>query len=301
MNNVWVILVLLLSGALQAQTVVLDELPKRMILPCERELPVSKLTRAIIPMIPWRGINLAFPFELEEGTTNYTLSGGDVWAFDKAMKGSNIVTLTFKKFDQNKNWGTVQDFTISTPNYVFSFALHAVKDPSEHCTNIRLTLSDAERKRLLKEKKQSYRETLDQEYAAQFAALDNTAEERALLMVGSLAQRKPDRTRIKEEGSLRLSNGDELVVYVKNSKTYGTFSTLSFDIENHHAEKALYIESLFIKQEGRAEAIKGASTLPKKVKAGKEAEVVFVTREALPETGLTLQLKTKAGHLEVKW
>ena len=218
MNNVWVILVLLLSGALQAQTVVLDELPKRMILPCEREIPVSKLTRAIIPMIPWRGINLAFPFELEEGTTNYTLSGGDVWAFDKAMKGSNIVTLTFKKFDQNKNWGTVQDFTISTPNYVFSFALHAVKDPSEHCTNIRLTLSDAERKRLLKEKKQNYRETLDQEYAAQFAALDNTAEEKALLMVGSLAQRKPDRTRIKEEGSLRLSNGDELVVYVKNRK-----------------------------------------------------------------------------------
>ena len=301
MSKYWGILVFLLSSAVQAETVVLNDLPESMILPCEREIPVSKLTRAIIPMIPWRGINLVLPFELEDETTNYTLSGGNVWTFDKAMKGSNIITLTFKEFDPNKNWGTVQDFTISTPSHVFSFALHAVKNPSAHCTNIRLTLSAAEKKRLLEEKKKNYRLALDQEYAAQFADLDNTAEKKALLMVASLAQSKPERTRIKEEGTLRLPNGDELVVYVRNSKTYRAFSTISFDIENHSSEKAIYIETLHLKKEDHSKIITGASTLPQKINMEDEAEVTFVTRETLPETGITLQLKTKAGDVEVTW
>ena len=301
MNKLWYVLALLLSTTLQAQTVVLDELPEKMILPCEREIMVKKLTPAIIPMIPWRGVNLMFPFELDEDVTVYSLSGGDVWTFDKALKGSNIVTLTFKEFDKNRNWGTVQDFTIATQGYVFSFALHAVQDPSKHCTNIRLTLSEAEKKRLVEERKQNYRKVIEQEYAEQFSKLDDNAEEKALLMMAGLAQSKPERTRIKEEGTLKLPNGDELVVYVANSKTYGTFTTLSFDIENHGAEKPVYIEGLSLKKEGQHREIKGASTLPKKINTDSEAEVTFVTRERLPETGLALLLKTKAGDIEVVW
>ena len=191
------LMLMLVVGAAQAKVVVLDELPEEMIKPCVRKIQISPLTREIIPMIPWRGVNLIFPFELEADSTHYSISGGDVWSFDSALKGSNIVPISFKKFDISKNWGTVQDFTISTKGYVFSLALHAVQDPLEHCSNVIFTITEEEKKRLEDTEKKNYQEVLKQDYQEKLANLDDMAEAKAMLLVASLANRSPKKERIK--------------------------------------------------------------------------------------------------------
>lgn len=292
---------LLMTGAAQAEVVVLDELPESMITPCVREIPISPLTRAIIPMIPWRGVNLTFPFELSQESTHYNLSGGDVWDFDKSFKGSNIVPISFKQFDNTKNWGTVQDFTISTKGYVFSLALHAVNDPAGHCTNVIFTLSEEEKKRIEQDNKQNYQEILQRDHQERLAKLDDTAEEKALLMVASLAKRDPEKERINEEAEVTFPNGDDAIAYVKGVKVYGNFSTLSFDIENNSEEFPLYIESIDVRQEGSIRVIQGAVEFPAKIVADSVAELVFVTRDRLLETNMVLSVMTNQGKIEVVW
>ncbi|MBV1929930.1 MAG: hypothetical protein KUG81_10525 [Gammaproteobacteria bacterium] len=292
---------LLMANIARAEVVVLDELPHRMIMPCVREIALSELTRAVIPMIPWRGVNLMFPFELSPSATNYTLSGGDVWEFDPALKESNIVPVNFKAFDPVRNWGTVQDLTISTKGYVVSIALHAVQDPEAHCTNIQFTLSDEEKQRVEQASKKQYLDVLKRDYQAKLAELEQVAGEKALLLVASLAQDKPKRGRIKEEDSIVLPNGDDAVVYVKESKVYGRFSTISFDIENYARKEPLYIEAVEIIKEGENQPLKGVFDLAKKIPADSQIEGVFVTREVLNESNMMLRVRTDQGTIEVLW
>ena len=213
--NIFVYLILI-SNAVTAEVITLDEMPDKMILPCVREIPIEKLTTAIIPMMPFRGVNLIFPFELNSEVTNYSLSGSDLWKVEKSLASSNIVTLSFAKFKDD--YSTVQDLTISTENFIFSLALHAVNNPMRHCTNIKFTLSEEELKRLEESEKKKYIEALASEHEEKLLDLDNQVNEKALLLVAGLANKTPKKSRIKEEGAIKFSNGDEAVVYVKDKK-----------------------------------------------------------------------------------
>ena len=285
---------LAIAGAVQVET-----LPDKYIMPCTREIPLKGFTKGVIPIYPMRMVNLTFPFPLEKEKTNYAISSDKIWGFKKVFDGSNIVPIYYKEFDAN-DLGMVHDLTISTDQHIISLALrHGTEE--EHCSNIVFTLSEEEKARLEKERKEAFAAKLQEEYQEKVKQLEESAEDKALLLVAGLAKGDEDYERIKEEGVLELSNGDEVVSYVKEIQNYGKFRTLNFDIENNANSVPVYIKSLKVVREGETKPISGAVELPKKVDADRVAEVVFATREAIPTTGASLILETDQGEIKVSW
>lgn len=287
------------SGFAQAETVRLTQLPDELAMPCTRQIPLQKLTQAVVPIIAGRGVNLMFPKEIpisSETETTYTLSAADVFQFLKASEGSNIVPVSIKQFSV----GAVRDFTIATRNFAVSLALKAETNPERHCTNILFTLTEDERKRILKEEKERYQAVLDAQYKDRMRQLDKEVNDKALLMVGGLAEETPDRWRVNEEGTLELKNGDEITAYVRDVQKFGQFYLMSMEVENESGSIPVYFSELSVKRD-KTQPVNGATSMPKKLEAGKTAEVIFASLAEIPATDGMLIIKTDQGDIKVEW
>lgn len=279
-----------------------NQLPNDMIMPCKREIPLEPLTRAVVHVLPGRGVNLTFPKEIDmdASTTSYALSSEDILTFEKAINEANIVPIGFKKFNPETDIGQIRDFTIATKNHVVSLGLSVNVDPSSHCTNVIFTLTEKERKRLEEEEKKNYKLVLDAQLKERQKALDKEVNEKALLLVAGLVEETPDRWRINEEDMLETKKGDRFIGYVRDIHKFGNFYLLSFEIENDSTSIPVYVSDISVRlNEGKK--LIGAVSNPKKIEPGKTVEVVYASEEEIPSTSAILALETDQGLLEVSW
>ncbi|MDH5727402.1 MAG: hypothetical protein OEZ58_00215 [Gammaproteobacteria bacterium] len=279
-------------------------LPDHLIKPKTCEFELEEITRLVVPIMPFRGVNLIFPFELLKTETMYSLSGNNIWNYKEAIDKGNIVPIYFKEFKKDL-YGTVQDFSIVTGNYLVSIGLTAVNDPERHCTNVKLNLSDAEKQRIETQRKTNYKTILEQEYQEKYKALDQMAEDKALQLIGEIVVRDDySRQRIKEEGFAKMVNGETVKAFVNEVLTYNNFRIIRLTIENESSKYPVNVENIQLKNEGAkggGKAIVGTIDVPKYINANTTANMVFVTREALPVTSLKMLVKTDVGEIEVVW
>jgi len=282
--------------------VVLGAPKQALIKPCKRSVDVTELTRLVVPMTPFRGVNLIFPFELADNSTTYSISSDNVWSFIPA-KGGNIVPINFNQF--KNEWGEINDLTIEHKGYVFSIALVAVKDLKQHCTNIVFKLSDAERKKMQEKDKKRYLDALKREYQQKFDELDNQANHLALNMIGELVTANPYEKNIKEEQELALSNGDVLSLYADKVYGFGRFSVLAIELNNDSDVKPLYVKKVEVYSLGandrKKTRIRGSAKFSKKMKQGDVQEMSFSTLDNIPASGAMIIVTTDRGLIEVKW
>ncbi|NRB41033.1 MAG: hypothetical protein HRU20_21605 [Pseudomonadales bacterium] len=273
--------------------------------PCERKVVINdRITRIVLPMTPFRGVNLIFPFKMNDDEVVYSISSDSLWETAQA-KGTNVIPITFSEFDVSR-WNTVHDLSIGYKDeYVFSIALTAKK--VGHCTNVVFILSEKEKKRIEEKEKKDYLEKLDREYKKKLEALDLEASKRVLISLGEVVRSSPNKTRINEEQSLEQENGDEFVVYVRDIKRYGKFNTVSFDLEldTAYSDQVVYIRDIKLfnlkdgKRQGRA--IDGVVKYDKKMKGDTSQELMLSTLDALSDTDLVLVVETDKGDVEVVW
>jgi len=269
------------------------------VMPCTVHVNTTKITKAVIPMTPYRGLNLIFPFKLFNESTIYALSSTRIWKFDKA-NGTNVVPVTFTSFN-NSQWGTVHDLTIVSNGFTFTLTLKA--DIANHCTNIVFDLSEEEQNKIIAKEKKQYLEVLRLDHEKALGNLDKEAKKKSLALLGTLALTQPDSTGVHEEGVLELNNGDEIVGYVDKILTYDGFSVLSVDLENDSDEKPLFIKSVKINTitDGRTKGVNGEPTFKKRLDSGESQLITFSTLEELPKSGAELIIKSNRGELKVKW
>lgn len=293
----------LLAGAAtgEEQVVELKRIPGSMVKPCERPVPLTELTRLVVPMFPGRGVNLILPRELDlrSEDVGYSMSSDDIITYKKMISGSSIVPLGFKAVDFKRDDGKIRDFTITTENFVISIGVQVDTDPSRHCTNIIFQLTEAERQRIEKINAERYQAVLDNKYRERMEQLDREVANKALLLVAGLATENPDLWRIKEEGLMELSTGDEIIAFVRDIKRFGDFYVLSFDIENESRSTPVYVKSAKVFFEGRE--ILGGWRLPKKIEENSVVDATFSTTEQIPSSGGRLVITTDSKPIEVKW
>ena len=268
-RNLLGVALMMISGVVMAERVVeLDHLPDHMVKPCHREVPLSRLTSAVVPVLPGRGVNLMFPkvLELSKDNVSVSLSSDDLLQAKPLMEDAAIIPIGFKKVDYQRDVGEVRDMTIALEHFTVTLGLTVDLDPTRHCTNIEFTLSEAQRKRVEQEHKERYQAALDAKFAQRMEQLDREVEEKALLMVAGLATDTPEQWRIKEASALELANGDEVELYVRDIQQFGGFYVLSFEVENGSRTQPVYISQSEVK--AGTVVIQGAMRLAKKLDPG---------------------------------
>ncbi|ERS88335.1 hypothetical protein Q672_10790 [Marinobacter sp. EVN1] len=275
--------------------------PDELVMPCERHVQVEDITRLVVPMVPFRGVNLIFPFELNDSTTSYAISSNLVWDFKEA-NGSRMVPVYFSSFEGQ--WGELTDLTIAAENHIFSITLKADKDIRNHCTNIVFDFSEEQLKAIQEGEKKEHLARLDEEFEKRLKQLDDDAAEKALELVGALAKGSPSVSGIHEYNGLTLSNGDEIELYVEEIQGWGEFSVIKAEITNDSEVSPLYIRKVQVGLGGgdqRKQPISGHADMEAKIKEDAEGELTFTTTENVPETGGYMEIETDRGTVEVVW
>ena len=302
MNKVlmaFALMVVAMSG--QAREVVLERMTDDMVKPCHKPLPLTRLTRAVVPVMPGRGVNLIFPqeLELERSNVTVTLSSEDLFTTEDLIEQSSILPIGFKRVDYDADDGKVRDLTITTEHFIISLGLIVDMAPDRHCTNIEFSLLPDQLKQIEEENKRRYKAALDAKYKQRMEELDQEVRESALLMVADLSDINPEHWRIKEEQTIEMPNGDEVILYVRDIKQFGEFFVLSYEVENDSPTESLYITKSEVLQEKTPLA--GAMRLTKKLKPKEIVQGTFASKKVIPNSLASLVLETSAGKIEVKW
>lgn len=275
-------------------------LPDSVVMPCERHVEVQDITRLVVPMTPFRGVNLIFPFELNEATTSYALSSDLVWDYKKA-EGTTLVPIYFSNF--NNEWGELADFTVTTGDYIFSITLKADPNLQNHCSNVVFDFSEEQIKKIREGEKKEYLAALDAEYQEKMDALDEQAANKALALVSSLSRGSSSDSGVHEYNTLELSNGDEVELYIEEIQGWGEFSIVMAEVTNDSQVSPLYIEDITVGRvnEGQKTPLTGHAEIEPKLPMDSVVEMTFTTTENIPETGGYMRLVTDRGAVEVTW
>ena len=272
--------------------------PKNISMPCEQPFKLAELSKLVIHMTPFRGVNLVFPYQLDEDKTTVTLSSKNTWHITP-HNNSELLTVTFSKF--NENWGELQDLTIKTENHMVSIGLVADPNIKNHCSNIVFTLTPEEIERIRNKKKEAYKRELDQQFQDRMAKLDEEVNNKSLALVGALSLGDKDSDRIKEASILELPNGDEVEVYVDEIRYFQQFTVIKAEVENNSDIQSIYINEIKLTKDPSAEEIQGYVEYTNKLKPGEVKELLFVTLSEVPGSGAAMKVKTDKGIVEVKW
>ena len=276
-------------------------LPDEVVMPCERRIEVSELTRIVVPMTPFRGVNLIFPFDLQDQQTTYSLSFDQIWSFSPAG-GTNMVPVYFKSFAGE--WGELTDFTIATRHHVFSITLKADPDIRNHCTNVIFDFTEEQLQRIREGERKEHLEALDAEYQKKLASLEEDVNRQALKLVGNLASQRPRNIRIHEDNSLRLSNGDQVEVYVRRMQGFGAFTVITGEVKNDSRVQPLYIQDVKVAlTDGRDRRVpvSGHMDIEPRLGINQVASFTFATTQDMPRTGGVMEITTDRGTVEVLW
>ena len=302
MYKLIILLVFFLSTDGIAKSVDIDK-------PKERVIEIDSNTREIIDILPGRGVKLIFPWVLDEESEElpYTLviPNGNVFGTHRDP-GQNSITVYIKVQDTNIE-GEVTDLFINVAGYHFNLTLRANFYKKKHYSTIIFKMNNSDKLELIERMLSRHRRSLENEFKMKEADLDKKADRLALKKIGGLALNDYDEESIKEDGTLVLSNDDEINFYVDKFIDYRTFIVFPVEVRND-TNSSIYIEgvSLSLLRDTNSKYIEPVIVeyeLPPKINKGDVATGYLVTNDLRvlnsPETYITLL--TNKGKVEVKW
>ena len=277
--------------------------------PSSRDVDLKELTTLTLKFYPGMGTRFMFPFVLDKDndyvpyTNNNT--NNNVFVPIQRQEGRNFFVIAVPPDHLSKN--DVGNMFVTVAGYQISVEMHVAKKQSEHISDIRFTMSEEAKEELIQNAIEQRTKALEQSFSDKFKNLDKQVERRTLGRVGMLALYDPEIEKIKEEGVLKLKNGDEIILFVDEILLYPQYQIVAFKIENDSStnhSKIIDAKLFGIDiQSGNKFPLDIAKEIPIRVEARGEANgVVVVNSDVLDKRNkLMLEILTDEGIVKVTW
>ncbi len=276
-------------------------------------------TKKVVYLVPDLGTRLVFPFML----TNESLSPKlavtitnpaysvtpDITGNIDASIVQNTLTLMV---DREKVLTTVDErgninpflgyLYLSVNGLNLTLELRTTLDVSKMFANIEMGISNEQRDYLIAETVKRRTESLELDYQKKAQGLDVRASEQALSMVGEMAWITPKTTRIREDFPLRTANNHRLEIKIDDFKSFDSFTTLRFAIENQETT-AIHIAEINLYRDLEARRpITIHHQCDQKIERYSALNCVISTKDDVANVDdLILRIDTNKGAGEIKW
>jgi hypothetical protein len=262
----------------------------------------TNLTAHVVPNL---GVRFIFPFVLDESDDFIPFTAQPTnpsFSYKReAGRNSFVVWIDPKAGLQSGN------LFVTVAGYLISIELKTSTDPSLFYSDINFVLGTADRENIIQKGIKQRTAALEAEYKKKFEDLENQADQKAISKVGVLAMVEPIRTRIKEQSTLSLPNGDTLTLFVDQSLKYGAYTMVTFDLRTDAETQGLSVldAKLFsVNMETKnVRPIDAAKDLPKRITPKDSFRGVLTTLDSTlnQKEQLKLQVLTDKGLVEAKW
>jgi len=278
--------------------------------PVHQDVELKQLTTLVLNFYPGMGTRFTFPFLLDNDD-NYVPYTNDntnsaVFIPIKRQQGRNFFVITVPP-EHVATDHDIGNMFITVAGYQISVEMHATKTRAEHISDVRFLMGEKSREDLIQHAIAQRSKALEQSYKDKFSQLETMTEQRALGKVGMLALYEPEESKIKEEATLELKNGDETVLFVDLKLVYPQYSIYKFDIENDSATNHVVIQDakLFAIDEntGKKIPLESAKEIPKRVEPrGQATGVIVVDNDKIDSNKqLMLEVLTDGGNVQAVW
>jgi hypothetical protein len=277
-----------------------------------RTLTVELKKHTLVTLtIPYdMGTRFTFPFILDEQSdyVPFTLNTTNPLFVENRAPARNYFVLT-PRLPQNAkaNANYLGNSFITVAGYEITIELKANNDYAHHYSDVIFKLGPEDRETLIQKAVAQRTEQLEQTYAKKLADLDHLADQKSIARVGRLALTSPSHTRIKEEGKLKLPNGDNIILYVDQAIHYDPYTIFAFDIGSESSSQGVSIidAKLFAVDPDtkRERPIDAGKDLPPHVEPRSEhhAAITALSANLDPKELLMLRVLTDKGTLEAVW
>ena len=273
--------------------------------PRVKQVTLEHHTAITAYIVPNLGVRLIFPFILDEAddfipfTSQLTNQSFNY----KREEGRNslVVWITPQAGNQSGN------LFITVAGYLLSIEFKTTNDMNLFYSDINFALGTAEREDLIQKGIQQRTKALEAEYKKKLADLETLADQKAIAKVGVLAMTEPTRTRIKEQTSIALPNGDRLTLFVDEAITYAPYTIFAFELSTDSDTQGVSVldAKLFTADPTTAHTrpVDAAKDIPKRIMPKERSRGVLTTLDTTlnPKEFLKLQVLTDKGTVEAKW
>jgi hypothetical protein len=292
-NRILCVVLLLISVAANAE-------------PRSREVTLKKRTELTAYIVPDLGTRFTFPFILDEqdAYVPFTLDITNKAFVSKREPGRNYFVVTAPTRADGMMLGNV---FITIAGYEISVELRTTTELSKHYSDVVFKLSNEDREELIQQGVRQRTAALTAEYKKKFEDLDKAAEYKAIAHVARMSMKKPSNSRIKEDGKLKLPNGDSIKLYVDQAVYYDQYTVILFSIQADSDMKGvgiLDVRLFEVDVDGKqVRPLETYKEVPARLQARDEANgaVSMITTKFNPKNRLRLQLVTDKGNVEAEW
>lgn len=276
--------------------------------PRAKPIELHKRTTLTAYIVPDLGTRFTFPFVLDEQDSYvpFTLTSTNPTFKNERVGGRNYFVITAPPTGQSGSsyYGNI---FVTVAGFEISIELRTTNDLSKHYSDIVFSLTDDDREDLIQKGIAQRTKSLEAEYKKKMEAIDSDTDQKAVARIGRLALTKPTHKGIKEEGTLKLPNGDKVILYVDQIVQFEPYSIIVFDITVDSNSKGVTImdAKLFATnsetKQNRPVVI--GKDIPPRVQAdGKIQGAITVLDSNLnPKDVLSLQVLTDKGVVEAQW
>lgn len=264
--------------------------------------PHTTITAHLVPNL---GVRFIFPFILDEadGFIPFTSQLTNPSFNYKREPGRNsfVIWIEPKAGLQSGN------LFVTVAGYLISIELKTTHDVSSFYTDINFTLGDSAREEIIQKSIQQRTRALEEEYKKKFADLENEADQKAIAKIGVLAMTSPTRTRIKEQTTVALDNGDKLTLYVNEALSYGQYTIFAFELSTDSDTQGVSVlDAMLFSLDPTTQhprPVDVAKDIPKRIipKDTSRGVLTALNTTLNPKAYLKLQVLTNKGTVEAKW
>lgn len=274
--------------------------------PKARSIDLHKRTTLTAYVVPDMGTRFTFPFILNE-TDSYipfTLTSTNSIFENKREDGRNYFVITAPKAGSGTYYG---DIFVNVAGFEITIELRTTNDLTKHYSDIVFNLTDDDREDLIQKGVAQRTKALELEYKKKNDDLEFEIDQKAIARIGKLALTSPSHKNIKEEGKLKLPNGDKITLYVDQSVNFDPYSIIVFDLSADTVSKGFAILDV------KLFAIDSANKQSRPIQIGKDVPikiqseglthgaVTLINASVNAKDFLKLQILTDKGTVETQW
>lgn len=267
----------------------------------------SPVTKLVVDILPGRGVKCIFPWVLDEHSADlpYTSLLTNNQTFEQFREeGQNYIVYKLKAADITSE-GELGDAFVNVAGFHFNLTLRVNFSRKAHYSTIIYKLSKNDKLDLIEKAIKRRQESLVREYKLKEEELDKRAEKMALKLVGRLATSDRDTQNIKEEQSLKLSNGDRIDFYADRIITYDTIHVIPIEVSNDSGLRPLYINNISLEKliDDGSYPLISEFEIPIKLGPNETGKGFIVTNDnrVLGSEDAKMTLFSDKGKVELQW
>ncbi len=276
--------------------------------PRQRHIILTDYTTLTADIVPGLGTRFIFPFVLDKQDRDipFTLviTNPAVFVSHRDPGRNSFVVTTPENLRSGHYYGFLY---VTVAGYEISIELRTTSDRAHDASDVIFELSRKPRENLIQQAVARRTRDLETTYRQRLAEVDHRIDERAIARIGTLALHPPKYRRIEEEERRNLKDGDDVVLYVNKSLSFGPYTVIAFDVHNGSYDHGLTVkDAKLFSLDARTAAltpIDAADMLPDRIapRADGRGTVTVVGADLNPANRLRLQVLTDKTGLEAQW